>query len=152
MEAQRNRPLDKDERSCLGASPFLHDLHGFTDTQRQSAWIFRGVTSCIVLYMVTPGLHPAVPTLLAEASGNPPLMRHTSDQRHWHSLFSIAYVRQALKRRSGPQLLAHWLQADDLPKPELAHCDQGLAFDRALRHAVGQHRERVEPPESVNMT
>ena len=24
-------------------------------------------------------------------------------------------VRLALQRRSGPQLLAHWLQADDLP-------------------------------------
>ena len=133
--------------------------------------------------MVTPGLHPAVPTLLAEASGNPPLMRQTCVGRRnlfqlepcgsrmtsvigthgWRpgfhcitsfdaSIFTIASVRQALKRRSGPQLLAHWLQADDLPDPGLADSDQGLAFNRALRHAVGQHRERVEPPESVNMT
>ena len=52
------------------------------DFMARSAWmapcrIFQGVTSCIILYMVTPGLHPAVPTLLAEASGNPPLMRQT---------------------------------------------------------------------------
>ena len=76
--------------------------------------------------------------------------------RHFASfvatVFSITSVRQALKRRSGPQLLAHWLQADDLPDPELADCDQGLAFDRALGHAVSQHCERVEPPESVDMT
>ena len=75
VEAQRNRPLDKDGRSCLGANPFLHDLHGFPAPR--GAQIFRGVTSCIILDMVTPGLHPAVPTLLAEASGNPPLMRQT---------------------------------------------------------------------------
>ena len=65
---------------------------------------------------------------------------------------SVTSVRQALQRHSGPQLLAYWLQADDLPDPELADCDQGLAFDRALGHAVSQHRERVEPPESVDMT
>ena len=65
---------------------------------------------------------------------------------------SATSVRQALQRHSGPQLLAYWLQADDLPDPEFANGDQGLAFDRALGHAVGQHRERVEPPESVDMT
>ena len=154
--------------------------------------------------MVTPGLHPAVPTLLAEASGNPPLMRQTcwarsrgdtpgfspahqgnsslpmapSDPSSWTSVIgthifvcapigvlasaispllappavSETSVRQALQRHSGPQLLAYWLQSDDLPDPEFADCDQGLAFDRALGHAVSQHRERVEPPESVDMT
>ena len=107
MEAQRNRPLDKDERSCLGASPFLHDLHGFTGTQRQSARIIRGVTSCIVLYMVTPGLHPAVPTLLAEASGNPPLMRHTCAGRR--NLFQLEPCGSRMTSVIGTHSLASWL-------------------------------------------
>ena len=65
---------------------------------------------------------------------------------------SATEVRQALQRLSGPQLLAYWLQSDNLPDPEFTDCNQGLAFDRALSHAVGQHRERVEPPKSVDMT
>ena len=37
MEIQRNRSLDKGERSCLGASPSLHDLHGFQHETRRSS-------------------------------------------------------------------------------------------------------------------
>ena len=37
MEIQRNRSLDKGERSCLGTNPSLHDLHGFQHEARQSS-------------------------------------------------------------------------------------------------------------------
>ena len=39
MEIQRNRSLDKGERSCLGASPSLHDLHGFQHETRRSSML-----------------------------------------------------------------------------------------------------------------
>ena len=45
-------------------------------------------------------------------------------------------ARQAVTRRSGAQLLEYRLQADDLPYAVLADSNEGLAFDRALSHAV----------------